>query len=75
MRSRPPVMVSRRLFLDDPMSGVLPSMKVTVPVGVPAPGALGRTTALNVTGWPAADGLTVVNSVVVVPAVVLGVTV
>ena len=29
-----------------------PSLKVTVPVGVPEPGKLAATTAVNVTAWP-----------------------
>ena len=31
---------------------VLPSLKLTVPVGVPAPGAWTVTVAVNVTDWP-----------------------
>lgn len=40
------------------VTGVVPSprSKVTVPVGVPAPGARGATAAVNVTGWPTTDG-------------------
>ena len=34
-----------------------PSMNVTVPVGVPAPGATAATVAVNVTLWPKTDGL------------------
>lgn len=30
--------------------------KVTVPVGVPVPGATGVTVAVIVTGWPKTDG-------------------
>ena len=37
-------------------SVVAPSLKVTVPVGVPAPGAC-DTVAVKVTDWPKADGL------------------
>ena len=33
-------------------------MNCTVPVGVPAPGDTAVTVALNVTGWPNAEGLT-----------------
>ncbi|MFE7546367.1 hypothetical protein [Streptomyces platensis] len=29
---------------------------MTVPVGVPAPGATGATVAVNVTDWPTTDG-------------------
>ena len=35
-----------------------PSRKVTVPVGVPAPGETALTVAVNVTAWPDADGFT-----------------
>ena len=42
--------------------------KVTVPVGVPAPGATGATVAVNVTGWPNADGSGDEVTVVVVEA-------
>ena len=38
-------------------SVVVPSLNVTVPVGVPAPGALTVTVAVNVTDWPKTDGL------------------
>ena len=46
-----------------PLRVVLPmetplSSKVTVPVGVPAPGARALTVAVNVTVWPNTDGLT-----------------
>src|SRR5262245_60640057 len=37
---------------------VAPSKKVTVPVGVPAPGATADTVAVKVTAWPGAAGLT-----------------
>ncbi len=33
-------------------------MNVTVPVGMPEPGALAVTVAVNVTDWPNTDGLT-----------------
>lgn len=37
----------------------LPSMlNVTVPVGVPDPGATDETVAVNVTDWPVTDGFT-----------------
>jgi hypothetical protein len=45
---------------------VVPSLKVTVPVGVPAPGALTVTVAVNVTDWFKRDGLTDELSAVVV---------
>jgi len=35
---------------------VAPSLKSTVPVGVPAPGALAFTVAVKVTDWPNTDG-------------------
>ena len=37
-------------------STVAPSLKVTVPVGTPVPGATGLTTAVNVTAWPITEG-------------------
>ena len=43
-------------------------MKVTVPVGVPAPGALAVTVAVNVTDWPKTDGLTDETNALVVEA-------
>src|SRR5262249_35855280 len=36
----------------------VPSMNVTVPVGVPAPGATAATVAVKVTAWPVTAGLT-----------------
>ena len=36
---------------------VEPSRNVTVPVGVPEPGALAVTVAVNVTDWPNTEGL------------------
>jgi hypothetical protein len=47
---------------------VLPSLKVTVPVGVPAPGATAATVAVNVTDWPKTDGVPDVAIDVVVDA-------
>ena len=38
-------------------TGLPPSRNVTVPVGVPAPGATGETVAVKVTDWPKTDGL------------------
>ena len=35
-----------------------PSRKVTVPVGVPAPGETALTVAVKVTAWPNTDGFT-----------------
>lgn len=36
-------------------NGVVPSMNVTVPVGVPAPGATAFTVTVKVTGWPSLE--------------------
>ena len=38
-------------------SVLVPSLKVTVPVGTAVPGALATTVAVNVTDWPLCDGL------------------
>ncbi len=38
--------------------GLPPSRNVTVPVGVPAPGATAETVAVKVTDWPKTDGWT-----------------
>ena len=38
-------------------STVAPSINVTDPVGVPAPGALALIVAVSVTAWPAVEGL------------------
>ena len=43
---------------------VEPSVKVTVPVGVPAPGATALTVAVKVITWPKTDGLAVELTVV-----------
>ena len=40
-----------------PSSTVVPSWKVTVPVGVPLPGATAAIVAVKVTAWPAIEGL------------------
>src|SRR5215831_9786716 len=45
-----------------------PSLNVTVPVGVPAPGATALTVAVNVTVWPNTDGLADEVTVVVEPS-------
>ena len=47
---------------------VVPSRKVTVPVGLPAPGATGATVAVKVTDCPNTDGLADEATVVVVVA-------
>ena len=46
----------------------LPSLKSTVPVTIPAPGLVGDTEAVKVTGWPNTDGLADVTIAVVVLA-------
>ena len=38
------------------LSAVLPSMKTTLPVGVPIPGLTTLTVAVNITLWPNTDG-------------------
>ena len=45
-------------------SVVAPSLNVTVPVGVPAPGRSTVTVAVNVTDWPKTEGLAEEVSVV-----------
>jgi hypothetical protein len=60
-----------------PLKAALPrvtplSRKVTVPNGVPVPGAAARTVAVKVTGWPATDAFTEDVTVVRLP---LGLTV
>ena len=47
-------------------SVAVPSRKVTVPVGVPAPGAFAVTVAVNVTLWPNTEGLVADETLVVV---------
>ena len=49
-------------------SMVEPSMNVTEPPGIPVPGDVAVTFAVNVTDWPKTDGLTEVVTVVVVLA-------
>jgi len=45
--------------LNAPVPNVfVPSLKVTVPVGVPTPGETALTVAVNVTDWPDTDGFT-----------------
>src|SRR4029077_19157783 len=47
----------------------VPSLTVTVPVGVPLPGAFGATVNVKLTAWPTADGFGAwAVIVVVVPA-------
>src|ERR1700678_3300737 len=50
------------------MIGLAPSSNVTRPVGVPAPGVLAATVAVDVPGCPSNEGSPAVVSVVVVPA-------
>ena len=45
---------------------VAPSLNVTVPVGKPAPSAVGDTVALSVTFWPKTEGLADETSTVAV---------
>jgi hypothetical protein len=47
-------------------SAVVPSKKVTVPVGAPVPGAIAVTVAVRVTVPPGAEGFTSAVSVVAV---------
>src|SRR5437016_13823471 len=54
---------------------VEPSLKVTAPVGVPAPGLFAITVAVNVTGCPNTDGWTEEVRPVVVPGSVVVVVV
>ena len=44
---------------------VAESRNVTVPPGVPAPGALAETVAVKVTDWPNTDGLALLATVAV----------
>ena len=48
--------------------GAPSTVKTTLPVGVPAPGATGATAAVTVTGWPKTEGLADEDSAVVVEA-------
>ena len=41
---------------------------MTVPVGVPLPGAVGLTVAVKVTDWPKTEGFADVTTAVVVPS-------
>lgn len=49
-------------------SVVEPSLKVTLPVGVPAPGDVTVTVAVNVTDWPNTEGFADEATAVVVEA-------
>jgi hypothetical protein len=49
-------------------STVAPFLNVTVPVGVPFPGATAATVAVNVTDWPNTDGLCEEITTVELPA-------
>ena len=46
---------------------VAPSLKVTVPVGVPLPGEAAPTVAVKVTDWPKTEGFWEEATAVVVP--------
>jgi hypothetical protein len=50
---------------------IAPSLKVTVPVGVPLPGLVMLTVAVKVTDWPKAIGLPVLATVAVVVALLI----
>jgi hypothetical protein len=49
---------------------VVPSQKVTVPVGTPVSGSLALATAVNVTAWPKTDGEAEVLIVVVLARII-----
>ena len=49
-------------------SVVVPSLKVTVPVGVPVPGELAVTVAVKVTDWRCIEGFSDDVTALVVPA-------
>ena len=49
-------------------SVVPPSLKVTLPVGVPLPGAAAVTVAVKVTDWPKTEGFADDVTAVVLPA-------
>src|SRR5579863_7289054 len=49
-------------------SGLAPSLKVTVPVGVPEPGSPAATVAVKVTDWPKTEGFVALTTAVVVVA-------
>jgi len=55
------------LFNGTCASTVLPSWKVTCPVGVPLPGGVAATVAVNATDWPGVDGFGEAASDVVDP--------
>lgn len=54
-----------------PMQLFTPSLTVTLPVGVPAPGALAVTVKLTVTAWPTSEGSGVSDVMVVVVSALL----
>jgi hypothetical protein len=56
-------------------STVVPSLKVTVPLGVPMAGATADTVAVSVTGWPTMEGFADDARVIVVVLVEAGLTV
>src|SRR5260370_39672355 len=56
-------------FRDAVPSVLFLSLKVTVPVGMPVPGALAATVAVKVTAWPLLEGLGAEVTVLGVPAV------
>ena len=52
-------------------SGVAPSLKVTVPAGVPAPGEVALMVAVKVTDWPNTVGFVEESSAVLVFALLI----
>jgi hypothetical protein len=61
--------VTPRVVLSGPVpSVVVPFLKVTIPVGSPAPGAVTFTVAVNVTDWPKTEGAAEAVTEVVVAA-------
>jgi len=54
------------LPLSVPVRVDVPRLKVTVPLGIPAPGAAAATVAVNVTGCPITEGLADEEMVVLV---------
>jgi hypothetical protein len=58
--------LARPAFREPVPTLLVPSLKVTVPVGVAVPGALAATVAVKVTAWLCAEGLREEVTVVVV---------
>ena len=71
VRVRPPAEVNVMLQLPAATLALqlcVPSLTVTVPVGVPLPGALATTLNVKLTAWPTAEGFGVCPVIVVVVA-------